>query len=60
MINDDMKITRVTNPVWYVNDSTGWIFGGPFDTRREAEECLRKWKAGAWSREDYAEPKHHD
>ena len=36
--NSDMKIVRVTNPVWYVQDGTGWIFGGQFpDARRGAQ-----------------------
>ena len=56
-MNDDMKIRREVDVTYYVADETGWIYGGPFYTRKEAQWCLKQWKKGAWSREDYLNPK---
>ena len=51
--NDDMKIRREVDVKYYVADESGWIYGGPFQTRQEAQECLKKWRQGNWSRKDY-------
>jgi hypothetical protein len=47
-MNDDMKIRKEIDVKYYVADSTGYIYGGPFYTRKEAQECLRRWKKGNW------------
>jgi hypothetical protein len=58
-MNDDMKIRKEVDVKYYVADSTDYIYGGPFYTRKEAQECLKKWKKGNWSRKDYGPEESH-
>jgi hypothetical protein len=39
-----MKITKEIRVVYYV-EQDGWIYGGPFDTRAEAQACLKQYQA---------------
>ena len=43
-----MKITKQVTTVYYVEEDSlngGCIYGGPFDTRKEAEACLKLYHA---------------
>jgi hypothetical protein len=39
-----MKIT-VEKIIRYYVEEEGWVFGGPFETKEEAKQCLKNYKA---------------
>lgn len=47
MNSPDIKKLRVKVDIvktYYVQTPDGWIYGGPFDTKSEAIDCLREAK----------------
>lgn len=39
-----MRVTKETIVRYYVQDESGWIYGGPFDTKKEAQTCLERYR----------------